>query len=241
MDKRSILAIILVTIIILLLPKYYDLIYDKPIIDNERLPVEKDIYSEEKKQEVKEKPEDDKITATTEEVIDTYDRENGDRQILLDSIKQSGDQIEINLETPLVSAKISNMGGGNIVFWYLKKYDTWLNEPVKIVAESIANGPDIKFLTVNGEKIDLNNYSFFCDIKDKNEIKINPGERLDLQYHIKMNETMIKKIFTFYADFYHIDINIVIENPKQLLLNNEYQIGWINGLISNEENIEEDY
>ena len=238
MDKRSIFAIILVTIIILLLPKYYDLIYDKPIIDNKKTSRENNIYDESLKKEA-EKQNDQNIKTDSATVLST--KENMFAPDTLDLIEQSEEKVEINIETPLVSAKISNMGGGKIIYWYLKNYNTWLNEPAKIIDAAVNNGPDIKFLTLNGEKIDLNNISFFTDNDDDKEIKLNSGESIDLQYYVTINDINIQKILTFHADFYHVDVKFSIDNPKKLLLNNEYQMGWNNGLISNEENMVEDY
>ena len=38
MDKKSLLAIVLITVVILTLPYYYNLVYDEPIVEDIREP-----------------------------------------------------------------------------------------------------------------------------------------------------------------------------------------------------------
>jgi YidC/Oxa1 family membrane protein insertase len=240
MDKRSILAIAIITIIILLLPKYYDLIYDKPVMERERIYSEKDTI----KRSVDDKRVDQiqkEVIKETDNIIENEEKKDNVLDIYLDSVHQSEEKLFVNIETPLIRARISNISGGKIIYWYLKKYDTWLKEPVRIIDESFNNGPSINFLTVDGKKINLDNYSFFPKNENIDNIVLNNGENYSFTYYIEINNVKVERVMTFYSDSYHIDVKVNISTPKQLLLNNEYQFGWINGLISNEENIEEEF
>ena len=152
MDKRSILAIAIITIIILLLPKYYDLIYDKPVMERERIYSEQDTTiksaNDKKIDQIHEK-----VIKETDNIIENEGKKETILDIYLDTVQQSEENLFVNIETPLISARISNISGGKIIYWYLKKYDTWLKEPVRIIDESFNNGPSINFLTVDGEKL----------------------------------------------------------------------------------------
>ena len=114
MDKKSILAIVFITIIILLLPSYYKLINNEPVEDPPYLSeTERDPVNQEKSQQLQstkiaesEKPE---VIAEKEETLvnDQIDHK-------VDSINQAQDEYFVQIETPLISTKISNKGGGNI-------------------------------------------------------------------------------------------------------------------------------
>jgi len=237
MDKNTILAIIIITIIILLLPTYYKLIYQEPEISVVRND------SDSAKYEQSSPKEDEMVIDETREVKESYDIQPESETTKADifSIDEDTVQSFLEISTPLISTKISSKGGGKIIYWYLKKYKTWLDEPVLIIDEKTGNGLEINFLTTNGEKVDLNMYNFFCDKKQERRFILQQSDSLSINYTIEILGIPLEKRITFYGDKYHIDLQISIAHPNQLLLNNEYQIGWIGGLPSNEENIEEDY
>ena len=237
MDKNTILAIIIITIIILLLPTYYKLIYQEPEISVVRND------SDSAKYEQSSPKEDEMVIDETREVKESYDIQPESETTKADifSIDEDTVQSFLEISTPLISTKISSKGGGKIIYWYLKKYKTWLDEPVLIIDKKTGNGLEINFLTTNGEKVDLNMYNFFCDKKQERRFILQQSDSLSINYTIEILGIPLEKRITFYGDKYHIDLQISIAHPNQLLLNNEYQIGWIGGLPSNEENIEEDY
>jgi YidC/Oxa1 family membrane protein insertase len=133
------------------------------------------------------------------------------------------------------------LGGGSIDSWKLKEYTTWQGDLVTIINQSINNGINSSFITSNGDKINLNDILFQPQADYPDKIVLQPGEEKRLEYKLRIGENSIIRAITFYADYYHVDIEMIIEKPAQLLLNSEYQIGWQNGLPSNEENRSEDY
>ena len=233
MDKKSIFAIVLITVVILLLPEYYKLINDEPqtgyvapvpsgeVVEKNTIVPEKEVQvSSEIKTPVQEK----KVSP-----------------VLAKAVDQAKSIINISVTTPLINSKISNLGGGNIYEWDLQQYKTWLGNKVKIIDENLKNGFKINFITMNGVSVDLNNYAFHPAMEYPQTIILAPGESKKFDFSLILGTSKITKSVTYYADYYHVDIELVIENSSGLLLNNEYQAGWINGLPSNEENRSEDY
>jgi YidC/Oxa1 family membrane protein insertase len=232
MDRKSIFAVVLITLVILLLPTYYKLIYNEP----------EELTQPIQTQTIEKKVETEKTLVEPQRSIETVDVPTIPSPMnVLDTIDSDTDESFFEIESPLYSTKISNRGGGQIKYWYLAQYDTWLEEPVNIVNEYLSNGLNIYFLSVNGERVNFDEIYFHTDYKSSQKIVLNEEDQFQITFYIQVNGSRIKKQLTFFANYYHIDLAISIEKPENILLNNEYQIGWINGLPANEENIVEEY
>ena len=230
MDRKSVLAVIIITIIIIMLPWYYQLIHDEQVPDANV--VQK--FQEQKELNNTEIP-------YKETIQDTQEISKEEKVYKKDSVEQYKDEKYLNIETPLIKTRISNRGGGKFLFWNLKKYSTWQDTNAQIINEEFDNGVNINFLSVTGNYIDLGNFLFQTEQISENEVKLSGDEKYIYKSFIDFNGARIEKTLTFYADKYHVDLSVSIFNSDQLLLNREYQIGWINGLPSNEKNEVEDY
>ena len=233
MDKKSFLAIGIITVIILLLPSYYELINDQS--EHTYKP---DTTFSEKTIEL------DKVNHTQQDGVSISDKKQeavtaSDEQKII--VQQNISEENIFVETPYVSTIISNRGGGKIVSWQLKKYKKGENGFVQIVNEQMENGPTIRFITVDGIYLDLNDYIFERKDLNRQTITLQENDKITLSYDLIIKDSKILKTVTFFGDRYHIDVDITIENSPQLILNNDYEIGWENGLPSNEQNIVDDY
>ena len=239
MDKKSLIAIALITVVILLLPSYYDLVYDQA----DQVPLssrpKNDAYSEQSpsatdmEQILPEAEKKAEKPAAKQElpVPDKTIPEQGP-EIYNETIQQ----VFTEIETPLVSARLSNQGGGNFEFWHMAHYSTWKGEPAQIIDQTIKNGIFINFLTSEGENINLNKYRFEIvgDLPEKIELKEN--ESYTIRYQVKIKESVVRKSLTFYGNSYHVELVLDMSDAKTLLLNDDYEIGWQNGLPSNEIN-----
>ena len=225
MDKRSVLAIALITVIIIFLPSYYDMIGDgessTPVSNNQENQVDQ--------------------LQTKSEVIKQSEKPTEIAKVSTESISEEEKPVFIPAEpTPLVEAKISSKGGGNFINWKLMEYDTWEEKKVSIINEEFQNGLKMSFQIEEGNYIDLNQYNFNVENSGQEYI-LTPDDKISLRFVLNIKESTIEKIYTFYGNAYHIDVQIKISNAQSLLLNNEYQFGWTNGLPSNEINVVEDY
>jgi YidC/Oxa1 family membrane protein insertase len=120
------------------------------------------------------------------------------------------------------------------------EYDTWEEKKVSIINEEFQNGLKMSFQIEEGNYIDLNQYNFNVENSGQEYI-LTPDDKISLRFVLNIKESTIEKIYTFYGNAYHIDVQIKISNAQSLLLNNEYQFGWTNGLPYNEINVVEDY
>ena len=233
MDKKSVIAIVLITVVILLLPEYYKLINDQPERTVSYKPQHIDSTT------VPPKSESEKVSVVKESV--KQESAPTETKPVKNDVVEAKDIAEIVINTPLINAKLSSMGGGNISHWDLINYDTWQGNKVNIINEQIRNGFLINFITMNGDAINLNDYIFYPEMEYPASISLTAGQSKKLTFSLEIGNAKIYKSLTIYADHYHIDVELKIENASGLLLNNEYQVGWVNGLPSNEENRSEDY
>ena len=238
MDKRSILAIALITVIIIFLPAYYDMVGD----GESSAPIQENQVNQVEQPEIKTEAIDQSVSTKSgvpnEIAQASTEAQTQEKQNLIAAEPDSERTIEII--TPLVEAKISSKGGGNFINWKLMEYDTWENKQVSIINEEFQNGLRMSFQTESGEYVDLNQYNFNVENAGQ-EYLLTPEDNISLRFYLNFKESIIEKIYTFYGNAYHVDVQIKISNATNLLLNNEYQFGWTNGLPSNEINIVEDY
>lgn len=238
MDKKSVLAIALITVIIVLLPTYYDMIGNGestiPVVQNQATqPAQPESIPS---QTIQTNPIIPDEPIKKEQVLTLTPKI--EKPKLLASEADSEETIEII--TPLIETTVSSKGGGNIINWKLMNYNTWEKNQVSIVNEDFQNGLKMTFQAESGEYVDLNQYNFNLD-KTQNKYSLKEDETISLRFYLNFKESLIEKIYTFYGDKYHTTVQIRISNATNLLLNNEYQFGWTNGLPSNEINIVEDY
>ena len=237
MDKKSLMAIALITVIILLLPTYYELIYDQPeliepssqVIQEKPVEVKQPVTRNDLQPPV---PEEKKEVAPEKQTKDKPE---------LSSITQATELVVSEIETPLVSAKISNLGGGSFEYWYLKHYNTWIGNQAKIIDPLLNNGIELTLINTNGEKINFNEYKFEIEGTIPGHIELAENDTYTIHYKLAIENHIIRKTITIYGNSYHADYTIKIGDAKSLLLNDEYEISWINGLPSNEKNMVEDY
>ncbi len=233
MDRKSLIALIIVAIILFLTPYYQEYILgikpEQPVPNTENIQ-EKD--STEFQEEIIEAKESiDRIDSPAElntktEINDSIFTKNGEEKFIV-------------IETDLYKAKLSNSGGGNFKSFVLKNYAKYDSTLVNMIDPELQNTLTISFQETNGQYIDLKNVIFEAD-KDLNSKKLTNDESFQIEYVLSYQNSSIKKKYIFYNGSYHIDLFISFENSSQILLNSNYQVNWINGLPSTESYVEDD-
>jgi YidC/Oxa1 family membrane protein insertase len=239
MDKKSLMAIVLITVVILTLPYYYNLIYDEPIVNETVQPQTNDKIAKEPTtptQDYTNTPE----PAKKPDIIGTESEEKPEES--QKPVIEAAEIFTTEIKTTLVQAKISSQGGGNFVQWDLNEYDTWEGHSAKIVDWSgLQNGTGITLTTVTGERVNLSQYNFELEGSAPSTIELGPEDSYTFRYSLNLENTKIRKNITVYGNSYHVDLDLTVLGASNLLLNNDYEISWFNGLPSNEKNISEEY
>ncbi len=218
---------LLIAVILMLLPSYQEYVLgvkpDKvePVTHE---PIKKDIV---------EKASVNKVV--TNEKVSEISSDNTDKTLIgiPDSLEKS-----ITIETDDYIVELSNKGGGSLKSYVLKKYTKYDSSLVNMISKELENNITLSFQEAGGSYVDTKNfiYNVSSDISQK---YLNNENSFSLIYTLNYNDTEIRKEFTFYKDAYHIDLKVSFSNMTSLL-NNQYQINWINGLPSTESYIEDD-
>lgn len=241
MDKRNLLALVLITIIITgwLFWQSMNSVKQRP----------EDTLRDTTGQVVptREKPDKDMIpsksdpTARVEEPIEVAEDTTGTQNPDLIygryfSQFASGKREIVTIETELVKAVISSKGA-TILRWELKDFKKWDGEPTQLLWEKGGGQLYPKFLTSDAKKIDTRNLFFELD-NQKDYYKIKGDQKLTLTAKLDLgnNKSLIKR-YTFHGNTYTIDTEIKLENLDDVLHSSRgYEYYWSGGLRYQEKN-----
>lgn len=235
MDKKSILAMILIAIVILTLPYYQQFIRgDKPV----QRPVVSNVDTTENIKTTDEpvitQQKDDRLNKlVTEDQMPAEQPENAL------SVQQDSSEKEIVIDSDLIRVVLSNRGGGSLKEFILKNYEKYDSSLVNMIDPKISNDLVLRYQDNNGNFVDPDNY-LFKSSTNLRKMTLNPGEQFKIDYLVQVNGNQIRKSYIFYGHKYHFDVVVHFSNPDQMLLNRQYEFGWENGLPSTESYVVDD-
>lgn len=239
MDRNSVIALILIAVIIILMPYYEKLVMpQKPVPSTETVvdstgadtlaAIQKDQNVESKEIKVKEQ---EKIVQTKPEVVS--------ENVSNVQVDQANEEKVFTIENGNFEVHISNKGGGSLKAFYLKKYLKYDSTYVNFIDSSLNNNTYFAFLDRNGNIVNTNNFLFKTDGALSHK-RLKEGEEYRINFFVNYQGHKILKTLIFYGGQYHFDVKISFDHPEAFMLNNEYQIGWENGLPLTEPNLRDD-
>lgn len=229
MDRRTIIGMVLIAVIIIAWPFYTKLISPEPIpvkynfdsaktkIDTSRLaPAKFDSISETKVQSV------DKKQAKTDTL--------GSSSLLWSNAPEK----VVTIKSKLFTAKISNKSGGTIHEWVLKNYKDGYGKNVNFVDGK----KNINFsFNYHNQVINLSDAIFQTSSADSVVNLENIG-KWSISYTLAFDQSRsVEQTYTFYDDRYDFDIEIEFKNFGDEVINSEYQLQWLTGLRPTEKNL----
>ncbi|MGB8316569.1 MAG: membrane protein insertase YidC, partial [Ignavibacteriaceae bacterium] len=147
----------------------------------------------------------------------------------------------ISLENNLVKLELSTHGG-NIVKYYLKKFNNWYSADVEsdssnfykthvqLIKASKGGDYDLSFVSVDGKAINTANLDFIVSM-NKPVYKITGDDSVVVTFTLNVAENKyIKKIFVFYGDKYSMESKIELKGMNNIISNNAYDLVWNNGI-----------
>jgi len=137
----------------------------------------------------------------------------------------ASDTTEIIVETPLYTATFTNLGAGPSEI-ILKDYQTWDENPVQLIGDTLKSAYNIGFLTDENYNIETRNL-LFHQINDENRIQIEEGEAADLSYELRLdNNRRLIVTYRILADTYELDVNVQFENLVDNISGNNFDFSW---------------
>ncbi len=233
MDKKTLLGIVLIGLIMLVWMFYTS--------THQQVPTQKNnVVKEEKTNKSIESTDDIDDINTNNDITTSNDIENVETKYGKDFAKfASGREQKITIETDYYKTIISNKGG-SIVRWYLKKYKKWDAKPVQLINYDHYELFTM-FVTTEAKRIDTRD--LFFTICDKNSnpieistIKLKGDEQKDIYFKLDLGDgkSIIKKI-TFYGNQHHIIQDITTSNLDGILKGG-YSLLWENSINYQEYN-----
>ncbi len=169
MDRKSIIALVLIAVVIILMPYYQKMIMgDK--YKEQQAQVEQDTLAktatlkdkaviaekERKPAPVKQTP-----IQPLEKTIAEKEKEEG----LVNVVQDSSERI-FTIENDRILVKISNKGGGGLREFILKDFTKYDSSRVNMISPEIKNNLFLGFQNNSGDFIDANDYLFFSERKE---------------------------------------------------------------------------
>ncbi len=155
------------------------------------------------------------------------------------AVQDYGETIDIDIESNLIHAVLSNARGGNLKKWELKQYQYYLGGPVNLIDE---NGLDAEFTNQDGQPIELEHYRLYPVGTLPQKIVLDKNHpTASVSFYLPMGNGRLVKTFRFYYNTYSFDVILAFENLGDYVINRQYFFNWENGLPGTEENLKEDF
>jgi len=214
MDRKTLFAFLLIAVIILITPAYYNLLY--PPLE----PVDTDTTVVETREEAGERA---PSTATIKK---------GD----LPSPEKEAKEELYYVDTDLYSATISSNNGGSITSFTLNNYLYLDNGLVQLINEENSKNLLLSFRSIDGEKVELSGP--WVPVKN-----VSPGyieKDFSLEFKKSVGGVWVYKTLTFYHDNYTINVKTDFSSAESFLSQGVFNLSWAGGLPVTEKNVSDD-
>ncbi|MFZ5516276.1 MAG: membrane protein insertase YidC [Candidatus Zhuqueibacterota bacterium] len=225
MDKRTIIAFVLIGIILLIMRTdlYRDIVMpDQKVITSDSFQdsTKIDVSSEDLNKQQKEVVGDQDKTAIVKS--NSFDKS---RQIILSSKKDVVKE-DVVVETDLYSAKINSLGAV-VSSWALKNYKYDGEEQVQLIKNEGHGNLGLYFII---DEDTLFTYDAVFE-PDKNNISFDNQSEDSVKFSLDLGDgRQIIKTYKFYKDQYVVDLTVEMKKIPVEFDNHQYFIGWKSGL-----------
>ncbi len=236
LDRNSIIALILIAIIIILMPYYEKMVMPQRPVETTQQVADSSTIDTVQVEKRAEKEPALESEIKNESIVDLKN------ETILETtqeVDQADSEKVFIIENGNFEVHLTNRGGGLLKAFYLKKYLKYDSSYVNFIDPHLKNNTFFSFVDRNGNIINSKDFLF----KTENRLlkkSLKKGESYQLQFYIYYKGKKITRTLRFYGGSYHFDVQVAFEHPEEILLNNEYQIGWENGLPLTEPNFRDD-
>ena len=213
MDRNTVVALLLITVILVLTPYYMDIV-SPPV------PIEQSQSNDELTLE--------ESSLKNEKLTSSYNNQSptsGDELSVL--IETEVEEEKFYIETDLFLAEISSLGGGSLSSFELKQYLSADSSLVNLVFEKNKTNLQITAKDVDGEIIDL--LSPWVVEKAPPLTYIDSETEIVFSKNLSGNKSITKTLI-FYPDSYEIIIKTNLSAMNRELLSGSYSLNWSGGL-----------
>ncbi|HMA63451.1 MAG TPA: membrane protein insertase YidC [bacterium] len=237
MDKQSILAFVVIFLILIAMPFYYQLIdYNQ----SEQAPQDSaQTVTQDTLKQPEPSPEPQETSPEIEQAQDTHPES---------LVKESRPEKILTVENKYYKFDISSIGGGTVKNFILKKYHEYNDEDTTFV--NLVKDPDqrplkIKYNSISKERSVIldNNFEIVKSSRllSDSSIFLNEDESFSVTYaYKKSGKNLVTKTFTFHGDEYRFDLVTDMTGLLKDIAGNEFQVTWLGGLSYTENKLEKE-
>ncbi len=225
MDKKSILGLVLITLVITGWMFWNSLNTKKEPVQPKKTNVTQQVEAKKALDPNAEFADSSKANANTDSLVTA--RKFGQYFAPL----STGNEEFITIETDLYTAIISSKGAV-IRNWTLKNYKKWDKEPTQLIWDKQGElGVTLSSREAGVDAIDTRNLYFKLDTKGKYNYKLKQNDSLTLTAVLGVDSNAaIVKTFTFFNGKYHVDASVTMQNMDKYLRLKRYDFEWKNGI-----------
>lgn len=227
MDKKSLLAFLLIFIVILLMPQYFKLINK----GSSPQTVEKTL-----------EPKVSQPLSTAAEKAKVVKSKGS-------AFSGTEQTVSLTIDTDLYTARLSSAGGGSLTSLVLKKYNMFTDNDTTLV-EMIENAFEpqllLKYVSIDGDSICLDKNFTLINVQalnpEKDLIRLSGTDSAIVTFVLSGsgNREMVRKTLAFYGNSYTINILTDLRPLQSEMATKYYNLAWETGLSYTEPSLEDE-
>lgn len=226
MDKKSVLALILITGVIIVWMMYLST-EQRAVEPNEKFKNVLATDTTQKDTTVKQ-PDTNRVASQVQQT-DVVKQKYGYFSPFL-----NGEYKTITIKNKYHQISLANKGA-NIRKLIINNFLTWDGKPVNLINHKKGD-LFLSFRTLQNNLIDSRDLFFATDVT-QDTVTLNENDSLSISYFLQINpKSGIKINYVFYGSSYAFAYNVEMQNMDEFLPNSGYRIVWGNGIKNQEEN-----
>ena len=213
MDRKTLLAFVLIAIVLIFTPWYMDLVAPTRALSD--LPVDSDKF-------------------VSDEVLSSSKPD----PLPADKKQQNNVATKtIVVENSFYRVALSNKNGGSFSSFELLQYDKFDSTHVNLIDELNRDNMALGFVSLDGDPVLLSDN---WDSTNPRDFVRASTRQQTVVFQTSFNGNRIQKKYIFYPDSYNIDVEVAFNKPNDYMSRNQYYLSWFGGLSPTEKNVKDD-
>ena len=213
MDRKTLLAFVLIAIVLIFTPWYMDLVSPSRALSD--LPVDSDKLVPD---EILSSPKANPLPAEKKQQNNVATK-------------------SIVVENSFYRVALSNKNGGSFSSFELLQYDKFDSTYVNLIDELNRDNMALGFVSLDGDPVLLSDN---WDSTNPRDFVRASTRQQTVVFQTSFNGNRIQKKYIFYPDSYNIDVEVAFNKPNDYISRNQYYLSWFGGLSPTEKNVKDD-
>ena len=213
MDRKTLLAFVLIAIVLIFTPWYMDLVAPSRALTD--LPVDSDKFVSD---EILSSPKSNPLPAEKKQQNNVAAK-------------------SIVVENSFYRVALSNKNGGSFSSFELLQYDKFDSTHVNLIDDLNRDNMALGFVSLDGDPVLLSDN---WDSTNPRDFVRASTRQQTVVFQTSFNGNRIQKKYIFYPDSYNIDVEVAFNKPNDYISRNQYYLSWFGGLSPTEKNVKDD-